>query len=246
MSGQTHPEVLDVADRAGLPAALGRLGIAGERPVLVSVGGAAGMDEHHVRALHDLLREHLVPVLSRHGVLVVDGGTHSGVMRVMGEAVDGTDVVLLGVAATGTVVVPGRNPANPDAAPLDPHHRAVLLVPGTHWGDESPWIAAVSDLAAGSSPSATLLVNGGTITFEDARHSVGVGRPVIVVAGTGRAADEIVAATRGTSADERAVAIVASGLVHVVNIESGGRAAATVEALLTRGTADAGSGPAVR
>lgn len=244
MSGHTHPEVLDLADRAAAPAALASLGLDGDRPVLVSVGGAAGMDEHHLRALGDLLRDHLVPVLSRHGVLVVDGGTRSGVMKVMGEAVDGTDVVLLGVAATGTVVVPGREPQTADAAPLDPHHRAVLLVPGTRWGDESPWIAAVSDAAAGSAPSATLLVNGGTITFQDAHHSVAVGRPVMVVAGTGRAADEIVAATRGTSSDERAVTLAASGLVYVVDIDSGERAAATLEALLTRDVHPAGNASA--
>jgi hypothetical protein len=192
------------------------------------------MDEQHLRALRDLLRDHVVPVLSRHGVLVVDGGTDSGVRKVMGEAVQGTDGGLLGVAASGTVTVPGRTPTNQDAAPLDPHHRAILLVPGRQWGDESPWIAAVAGTAAGARASATLVVNGGNVTYDDARHSVEARRPLVVVAGTGRAADEIAAAVRGADADQRAQSIAASGLVHLVDVDAPHDTATTVETLLTR------------
>ncbi len=221
MSGPTGPQIRELADPAGIPGVLASLGLDGERPVLVSVGGAAGLDEEHVNALAELLENHVVPALAGCGALVVDGGTDSGVMRVMGAAAAGTGVFLLGVAATGTVEVPGRPAANPDAAALDPGHRAVLLVPGTQWGEESPWIAAVAVSAAGSRPRVTLVVNGGGITYTDAQHSVEAGRPLMVVAGTGRAADEIAAAVHEKHADPRAAALAASGLVQVLDLHAG-------------------------
>lgn len=231
MTEQIRPRVLDLADRADIPVVLAELGLDEERPVLVSVGGAAGLAAEHLRALEQLLDTQLVPLLARLGALVVDGGTDSGVMRAMGRAVRGSDVPLLGVAAAGTVTVPGRAPSGPDAAELDPHHLAVLLVPGADWGAESPWIAAVAEAAAGAQPSATLVVNGGGITYQDAQRSVDAGRPLVVLAGTGRAADAIAAAARGEEADPRARAIVASGLVSVVPIADGAAAAAVIEAL---------------
>jgi hypothetical protein len=74
---------------------------------------------------------------------------------------------------------------------LEPHHTHFLLVPGDRWGDESPWIARVATLLAGEAPSVTVLVHGGEISRQDVAHSLAAGRPVLVIAGTGRLADEL-------------------------------------------------------
>jgi hypothetical protein len=91
---------------------------------------------------------------------------------------------------------PRMRPA-PGAAPLDPYHTQVILVPGDTWGDESPWLSRVAAAIASGWPSVTLVVNGGEITYGDIEHSLEAGRPVIVLAGTGRTADAIAAAAHG-------------------------------------------------
>jgi hypothetical protein len=60
----------------------------------------------------------------------------------------------------------------------------------------------------------TVLVNGGDTAWEDVRHSVEAGRPAIAVAGSGRTADRLAQALRGEIADERAIALSASGLLR--------------------------------
>ena len=151
---------------------------------------------------------------------MVDGGTDSGVMQVMGQARDsaGASFPLIGVAAEGTVIVPGAPPA-PDAAALEPHHTQVILVPGDTWGDESPWLSSVATAIADSRPSLTLVVNGGQITYDDIEHSLQAGRPVIVLAGTGRTADAIAAAAHGRAEDPRAARVAASPGTRIASLD---------------------------
>lgn len=136
---------------------------------------------------------------------MVDGGTDAGVMRLMGEARVGADsgFPLVGVAAAGTVALPAEPLPRPDAARLEPRHSHFVLVPGSEWGDESPWLARVAGALAGGSPSLTVLVNGGETALEDASLSVASGRPVISVSGSGRAADALAGALRGGTPDGR-------------------------------------------
>jgi hypothetical protein len=221
-----------VARVAEIPAALDAVGVHRPCPVLVLVGGAGGMDERDQRALDEILRIVVVPLLTEHAATLVDGGTDSGIMRVVGRAGE-LAIPLVGVAAEGTVVVPGGAPAVDDPAELEPHHTHVVLVPGTHWGDESPWLADVADVIAGRHPSFTLVVNGGGITYDDVARSIGRGRPVVVLAGTGRAADEIAAARAGRPADPRATAVSASALVRVVALDDVDDVRGAVDTLLS-------------
>ena len=165
----------------------------------------------------------------------IDGGTCSGVMRLLGEARSSarSDFPLIGVAAAGTVTLPGGQPPRDDAAPLDPDHTHFVLVPGDEWGAEAHWIAQVATDLAGIRPSATVLVNGGEIAYSDVERSLDAGRPVLTVAGSGRTADQLAAAVHGRPADERAVALVKPGLVQAVPADDQGRLASVLSAILT-------------
>jgi hypothetical protein len=120
-----------------------------------------------------------------------------------------------------------------DAADLEPHHSHVVLVPGTAWGDEAPWLAAVADALADGRPSLTVVVNGGEITYADAAASIVRGRPVVVLAGTGRTADAIADARAGRAADPRAEEIAASPLTRVVAVDDAAGLRATLDTLLS-------------
>jgi hypothetical protein len=105
---------------------------------------------------------------------------------------------LIGVAAEGTVTWPGRKQtlkekliSKRDAGPLDPNHTHFILVPGDNWGDESIWISKVATQLAGDLPSIAVLLNGGMIARDqDVPNNLKAGRMVLVIEGTGRAADD--------------------------------------------------------
>ncbi|MEV0681476.1 hypothetical protein AB0I60_33635 [Actinosynnema sp. NPDC050436] len=173
------------------------------RPVLVLVGGAAKMGPAHLALFEDALAD-LVPLLDDLGAAVVDGGTDSGVMGAMGRA----RARWAGRFPLVGVVVEGVSPV------LEPHHTAIVRVPGERWGDEVPWLASVAADVAGGRPSVTVLVNGGEVALADAAASLAHGRPLLVVRGTGRSADAIA----GASGPE-AARISASPLTGVVDLD---------------------------
>ena len=142
-------------------------------------------------------------------------------MRLLGETRStlGAAFPLVGVAAAGTVAIPGRPaPADADAV-LEPHHTHFVLVPGNQWGAEAPWIAQTATALAGGASSVTVLVNGGEIAYTDVERSLQAGRFVVVVAGSGRTADTLAGALAGDQTNKRAQALVASGLIRSVPVD---------------------------
>lgn len=205
-----------------LPSALADAGLTIPSPVVVLVGGAGGLDATALSRLAPMFTAGLVPALRQSGAVAVDGGTDAGVMRLLGEAhaTGAGGLPLVGVAAEGTVRVPGMPSLRDDAADLEPHHTHFILVPGSEWGAEASWIALTASCLAGPAPSVTVLVNGGDIAYQDAKFSLRAGRRILVIGGSGRAADEIAAATRGEPCDPRARGIAESGLVSCVDAEN--------------------------
>jgi hypothetical protein len=217
-----------------IPVAVGALGFHGSRRVIVLVGGAGGLNAGDLDRLRPLFEQALVPVAERFDASVVDGGTDAGVMHLIGRARSRAAATfwLIGVAAAGTVSFPGSRPQREDVAPLDPHHPHFVLVPGAEWGAESSWIAQVGTELAGGLPSVTMLVNGGEIAYADVEHSLRAGRPVLVIASSGRTAEQLVSAVRGaTPADERVIGLAASGLIRVVDGDPGSLERALAAAL---------------
>jgi hypothetical protein len=215
---------------ADLAAAVGELGLDRGQPVLVVVGGAAGMDERTKERLRTLFSQVLVPVVTGWNAVVVDGGTDSGVMQLAGQALSTAraSFPLVGVAVDEKVIVPGDASGPGGRRALERHHTQFVLVPGSAWGDESPWLARVATEIAAGAPSVTVLINGGKIAFQDLANRAAAGRPVLVIRGTGRAADRIAAALDGDRTDPRAVHLAESSLVTAVSWPEG---AAVREAL---------------
>lgn len=193
------------------------------RPTLVVVGGASKLSEADYHQVQRLFLEVLTPIAQKWQVCVVDGGTDAGVMQLMGKSrtAIGGSFPLIGVAPKKLATLPTQTPTSEEAALLEPSHTHFLLVPGSQWGDESIWIAKVASELAGDAPSVTVLINGGEVTWKDALQNVEAGRVVIVVAGSGRTADQLAAGLRGEPTDDRAHALIKSGLVQAVELSEG-------------------------
>lgn len=220
-----------------LPRAVRSLGIRAGRPVVAVVGGAGGLGPELLEQLATVFTSVIGPVIRERDAAAVDGGTDSGVMRLLGLArAAGDPFPLIGVAARETVDYPGHHGSNADSSPLEPHHSHFVLVPGAEWGDEASSLAEVASLVAGGGPSATVLVNGGGISLTDAERSVAEGRPVVVLGGTGRSADRIAAASFSASGhDDQVAALARNPLVQVVDVfDPGAAATALREALKPR------------
>ena len=186
-------QVLQIQPEQDLTSALSAMNLREHRPALVLIGGASRISEADLLQLQHLFVEVLAPLAQELGLLVVDGGTDAGVMALMGNArskIQG-NFPLIGVSPIGLVKFSHDDNPSPDAAFLEPHHSHCFLVPGSKWGDESPWLAQIATALARNYPSVTVLINGGAIALVDATENVKQSRPLIVIGGSGRLADEI-------------------------------------------------------
>jgi hypothetical protein len=208
-------------------------------------GGAAEVSDAingQLRALLDAL-----PRLVAEGVrlAVGDGGTRAGIMESAGlvRRRSGGAFPLLGVAPAEEVTVTGE----PGRTAIDPHHTHVILVAnpewtrrggadhsraGGHWGAETDAMYEIFGRLSAGRASVALVVNGGVITLDEVQRNLAQRRPIVVVAGSGRAADAIVARVRGVDPPDQAArqlrdAVAQLGLdarrelVHVIDLQAG-------------------------
>jgi hypothetical protein len=199
------------------------LGLAQPRALIMVFGGAKGLDDSRKARLAELFIDAIAPAAAESGALIMDGGTQSGVMAMMGEAVarDGRRSQLLGIAPGGKIAHPEISGASAvsDGTPLEPNHSHFVLVESNEWGGET---GKMLELArAFNTPTIAILVNGGAIAADEALQSVRNGWQLIVIEGSGRFADELSAAIRdGQSAKSTKVSEIArSGHVALFNVD---------------------------
>ena len=233
LPGRRSAPVVHATDPSGVARAVEALALGGPHPVVTVAGGAGGLAGPQLALAATVIDAAIAPAIRAHGATAVDGGTDSGVMRLLGRArAAGAPFPLVGVAALGTVHVPGDPRSG--TAPLEPHHSHFVLVPGLAWGAEAPYLPLVADAVAGPRPAVTVLINGGEVSFDDAARCVAHRRPLLVLAGTGRTADQIAAAVADPAGcrDERAATIARSPLVRVVDATDSKAVAARLDELL--------------
>jgi hypothetical protein len=177
---------------------VGQMGLV-DHPVIVLIGGHI-MPEHAGVTLQAI--DVIAKVAEVLGAAVICGGTDVGVMAAIGKARsrNALQFPLIGIAPEGVVTWPeGPRSAAPflpgsEREQLEPHHSHFILVPGNQFGDESKWIVRTATMITlDQNKSVTVLVNGGKVSQQDVEEGLAVGRPLLVLSGTGRLADEIAA-----------------------------------------------------
>lgn len=163
-------------------------------------GGASKMREDHQRqllAMFDALSR-----LARSGrrIGVGDGGTKAGIMEAAGLArqASGNAFPLIGVAPAAEIPPRGKTP-------LDPNHSHIVAVdnpsagPQDAWGSETDTMYRLFASLAAGRPSVTIVANGGGITLSEVAANVQAGRRMILIEGSGRAADALVSLLKKTT-----------------------------------------------
>jgi len=187
------------------------------RAVVSVSGGARRLPCELTESVARLFRVIARPLIEQFNVALIDGGTASGVMKLLGEAVRATvpgrltdgeppsslwpePPLLIGFAPEPLVAYPGSNVDAPDMVSLDPNHPYHILIrDGRGWGDEGDAMFGVlfhlQDTHA--LPVVNLVINGGRATLMEAHRAARRGCPLVVMEGTGRTADLILSARDG-------------------------------------------------
>jgi hypothetical protein len=168
-----------------------------DRPVIVLIGG-------HIFPEYANITNQAIDVLTKTAevldAVVICGGTDIGVMAAIGKSRGRSafQFPLVGIAPEGSVTWPegSRNgnliPTGGDREQLEPHHSHFILVPGSQFGDETKWISRAAAMIAGERhKSVMVLANGGKVSQMDVEEGLQANRPLLVLSGTGRLADEI-------------------------------------------------------
>lgn len=172
------------------------LGLPRPRSIILLLGGADRLPHELEAQLARLLGRGLANAAMETGALILDGGTRSGIMSLMGQGVAERRqrLQLVGVAPAERVTWPGGpSPDGPAArTPLDEQHTHFVLVDSSTWGGESHTLYALAAALADGEPVTVVLANGGGVSKQEVLAAVRHGWPLVVLQGSGRLADELV------------------------------------------------------
>ncbi|HET9587572.1 MAG TPA: hypothetical protein VFO91_02175 [Anaerolineales bacterium] len=192
---QQTPSVFP-GDSSNLAQALSELGLKGRYPVIVLIGGE--IDEQQAGVTRGAIQT-IARIVEDLKAAVICGGTDMGIMAEIGQirGRNGYKFPLVGVTPEEKVTWPGGPRSTrflwwgKKRWQLEPHHSHFILVPGSQFGDESPWIVNAATLMSNGRQSVTIIINGGEVSRKDIELSLENGRPVIALSRTGRLADEL-------------------------------------------------------
>jgi SLOG in TRPM, prokaryote len=176
-------------------------------------GGASRMSDDAKTRLLGLLGAAEDLAMSGLRLAVGDGGTQAGLMEAAGLArlASGNRFLLLGVAPAPDITLTDEA----GKTPVDPNHHAIVAVENSswaqaqrrhgwtpaagYWGSETETMYVIFERLARGRRSVTLVANGGAITLDEVEQNLKQRRSMIVVAGSGRAADAIVSVLEGNA-----------------------------------------------
>ena len=210
-AGAGGPRVLQVSSvapdkNAELSALIAEIRTQADMFVFLS-GGASKMSEDHQRQLLAMFDALALVAKSGRRIAVGDGGTQAGIMEAAGHArrASGNAFPLIGVAPAGEIPPRGKTA-------VDPHHSHIVAVDNPKapakdaWGSETDTMYWLFAKLAEGRPSVTVVANGGGITLSEVESNVRAGRRMILIEGSGRAADALVSLLKGTKPSDSEVA----------------------------------------
>lgn len=193
-------------------------------PTIFVTGGASSMSEEDIIRTQEMIAT-VAEFAEQQRAVIVDGGTESGVMQMVGEARKQGKYLfpLIGVSPFGKISYPGME--NPNAeAELEDSHSHFVLVDGDDWGAESDMIVGVAKALSGHGmrPAVGILINGGKIARQEVYLAVSREIPMLILEGSGRLADEIATAFKTGKASQRILqAILGGGDIQLISTDEG-------------------------
>ena len=212
-------------ERSDLAQAVSELQLETGCPVIVLIGGR--IEEQQAEASRQAIQT-ISKVVEDMNAVIICGGTDMGVMAEIGQirSREHYKFPLVGVAPEALVTwTDGPDSTNflwwgTQRWQLEPHYTHFILVPGSEFGDESPWIVDTATIVSKGHGSVTILINGDEVSRKDIDLSLEHDRPVIVMSRTGRLADKLARQPKRSNlisvapanADERIIELIQTAL----------------------------------
>ncbi len=228
-SDGNRSRALCVPQGANVRRIVGTLELPRPRALLILNGGTAEMEAELQIRLSQLLQDSVARTAAEQQITLITGGTDAGIFALMGRGLAkwGRTAPCVGVVVTGWVTWPGRAT---DGLPqwwfdrehvqLEPHHSHFVLVEGKDWGDETMTMYGLAEYLSRDCPALTIFAGGGGITITEMETNVAQGRKMILLAGSGRATDAVLAARAGQPVgDPRLLEIARMGNIVPFDIE---------------------------
>jgi len=183
--------------RSNLEQAISELRLGGNYLVIVLIGGE--IDEQHAET-NRLSLQTISKIANDMDAVIICGGTDMDVMAEIGQErwENHCTYPLIGIAPKGLVTWPGGPRSTiflwrgRKRLPLELHYSHFILVPGSQFGDESPWLVETVAILSKGHRSVTILVNGGEVSRKDIEFSLDHNRPpVVALSRAGSLADEL-------------------------------------------------------
>lgn len=183
-------------ERSNLVQAVSELGLKGRYPVIVLIGGE--IDEHQAEVTRRAIQT-IARIAADLNAVVICGGADIEVMAEFGQirSQNGYKFPLVGITPEELVTWPGGPRSTKflwwgrQRWQLESNCSHFILVPGSQFGDESPWLASAATLLSNGRQSVTILISGSEASRKDIELSLENGRPVIALSRTGRLADNL-------------------------------------------------------
>jgi hypothetical protein len=217
------------------------LALPAPRALVILNGGTASLAHALQARLAAALADGLARVAAEDHLTVITGGTDAGVFHLFGEGLArwGRTAPCVGVAVAALVSYPGHPGGE---APLEPNHSHFVLTAGRHWGDETATMYALAAALARDCPSLAVFAGGGEIALREMQANVTQGRTMLLLAGSGRNTDAVLAAAAGEPSGNADLDAVARypGIVPAAIADDPAQLRATMRRLLFGGEKPAG------
>ena len=168
--------------------------------IVVLSGGPSPKPEARARAVLAMLEAVGALAAERH-IAVGDGGADAGLMQAAGQVrrASGRDFLLVGV-------VPARDVARGGSLARDRDHSHLVAVEDRTWprrrpawGTETATRYWLFNRFAEGRNSVAIVAGGDAATLDDVAANVEFGRPLVLIEGSGGAADALITLLRGTT-----------------------------------------------
>jgi hypothetical protein len=217
------------------------LALPAPRALVILNGGTASLAHALQARLAAALADGLARVAAEERLTVITGGTDAGIFHLFGEgpARWGRAAPCIGVAVGALVSYPGHPGGE---APLEPNHSHFVLTAGRQWGDETATMYALAAALARDCPSLAVFAGGGEIALREMQANVTQGRTMLLLAGSGRNTDAVLAAAAGEPSGNADLDAVARypGIVPAAIADDPAQLRATMRRLLFGGEKPAG------
>ena len=178
------------------------------RATLCLNGGTAELEADLKAQLERLIAGGVAQTASAEKLTLLTGGTDAGIFALLGHGLAkwGRPSPCIGVVPEGRAAWPGHEGG--DTA-LEPHHSHFVLVEGGEWGDETETMSALAAELSREHPYVAVFAGGGGITVREMLANTRGGRQMILLAGSGRKTDAVLAVKNGEKAPDATIAEIA-------------------------------------